>query len=81
MKELINLVEALNEVLKQKENEVFTREDTNSYTLGHLNNRKNDIQIFADSIQAASKDPFFKKEIILNFTNIANEIEKEIDLI
>ena len=45
MKELINLVEALNEVLKQKENEVFTREDTNSYTLGHLNNRKNDIQI------------------------------------
>lgn len=81
MKELIKLVEKLNEALKVKEIELLAREDNNAHTQGLVNNRRNDIQIFSDTIKEVSNDPSYKNEIILNFTNAANEIIKEINQI
>lgn len=81
MKELELLVNRLQEVLEQKEKELSSQLDYNTYSMGHIQNRRLEIQSFSSSIKEVSNDPFLKGQIIENFTKEANRIMKEIQLI
>lgn len=78
MKELTELSEQLTNELNKKEKELQEKVDCDIYLRGHLENRRNEVQAFADSIKDITKDPFLKNEVIKNYTTDADRIISEI---
>ena len=82
MKEILEeLVIKLQAVLTKKEEELSSQQDYNAYSIGHINNRRIEIESFSKSIKKVSNDPSLKKEILNNFTIEANRIIIEISMI
>lgn len=76
MEELQKLAGELNDYLENKESKLNILD---SYTIGNINNVRNEISSFEQHVKLAERNPVHKKEIIKNFTRKANEIKLKID--
>ncbi len=78
MKELLELIEVLNNELDKKEQELQARVDCDINLWSQLDNRRFDVENFANSINLVELDPFSKNKVIMNYKKDAQQIIKEI---